>query len=72
LAVAVAAAVFVGSVSSDVVVLFWAPPVLTVTPGGACEVVDPVDVEVVVFAPPLPVADSCSAAVESVVVVEVS
>ncbi|HYZ67466.1 MAG TPA: hypothetical protein VE666_06625 [Mycobacterium sp.] len=68
-AVAVADAVFVGSVSSDFP-LVWAPPVLTVTPGAACEV-EPVDVEMVDFAPSFPVVDSCSTAVESDVVVVV-
>jgi len=39
-------AVSVGStVSSSPSELVWAPPVLTTTPGGACEVVDPVDVD---------------------------
>ncbi|HKP43950.1 hypothetical protein [Mycobacterium sp.] len=36
------------SVDSPVVELAWAPPVLTTTPGGACVVVDPVDVDTVV------------------------
>src|SRR5215213_3734572 len=36
------------SAGSPVVELVWAPPVLTTTPGGACVVVDPVDVDTVV------------------------
>jgi hypothetical protein len=37
---------FVGSVVSSLPFEpVWAPPVLTTTPGGACDVVDPVDVD---------------------------
>jgi hypothetical protein len=63
----VGVAVFVGSVSSAV----WAPPVLTVKPGAAWEVVEPVDADVVDLGTSVPVVDSCSAAVESGVVVVV-
>ena len=49
--------------------LVWAPPVLTTTSGGACEVVDPVEVDVVASDPVVcsvaAVAVSLSACVES-------
>jgi len=54
----------------------WAPPVLTTTPGGACVVVDPVDVDVtsvpVVVCSVVVAAVSLAASVESEPVVDES